>query len=316
MKTLCARQSDLSLATAAFYAAAAIFSLLTFTLFSVGVPPRNPALISSGVLAAAIAVAVIVRGRRLRVRTAAVLVSTSAVLLLYLVATAATDIRALTMGVLFLTLFVYLTWFMPRWIARLLGFSWLGLYACIVLLRFSGDIDLALLTIVVTTITVGELIGRFKRGLEAASLTDPLSGVWNRRGAQLMLEREIAASRRADRPLSLLFIDLDGFKHVNDQLGHAEGDRLLQRFTRALAAGIRLHDTLARLGGDEFVLLLPDTTEEDAQQLGERLRGALGEIRWSFGVAELLPGEDATAMIARADSRMLAQKRARRMERP
>lgn len=315
MKRLWARQSDLSLATGVFYLASAVFSVLTFTLFRIDSPPRNPALILSGGVALCAALAVFVRGRRLGLPAAAVLVTTSAATLLYLVGTAATEVRALTMGVLFLTLFVYLIWFMPRWLSRVLGYSWLGLYVVIVTMRFSGDIDLALTTVVATTVVVGELIGRFKHGLEAASLTDPLSGVWNRRGLFLMLDRAIAGAGRTGRPLSILFIDLDGFKEVNDRLGHAAGDEVLQRFTARIDTITRPQGTLARLGGDEFVLLLPDTEFAEARRLGERLREVVAETHWSFGAAQLLPGEQAHALIARADELMLAQKRARGLER-
>lgn len=315
MKRLWARQSDLSLATGVFYLASAVFSVLTFTLFRIETPPRNPVLIISGAVALCVALAVFVRGRRLGLPAAAALVTTSAATLLYLAATAATEVRALTMGVLFLTLFVYLIWFMPRWAARLLGYSWLALYVVIVTIRFSGEVDLALTTIVMTTAVVGELIGRFKHGLEAASLTDPLSKVWNRRGLFLMLDRAIAGAGRTGRPLSVLFIDLDGFKAVNDRLGHAAGDQVLKRFAEQIDAATRPQDTLARLGGDEFVLLLPETELADARRLGERLRDDVSDTHWSFGAAQLLPGERASALIARADGLMLDQKRARRAER-
>lgn len=312
MKKLIARQSDLSLATGVFYLAAGVFSYLSFTVFWVEFPPRNPVLLVGGAVAFAIALVVFILGSRLTLPTAAALVSSSAGVLLYLAITSHTEIRALNSGILFFTLFIYLIWFMPRWLARFLGYTWLGLYSLSVVLRYDGEIDLALTTLVTTAVVIGELIGRFKDGLEAATLTDPLCNIWNRRGFHIVLDREVAGAERTGNPVAVLFIDLDNFKEVNDTYGHSEGDRLLIEFARFLGRGTRPQDTLARIGGDEFALLLPDTTLEEAREIGDRLRSMETSIEWSAGTAELIAGESAHALVSRADGLMMAQKRERK----
>lgn len=315
MKKLIARQSDLSLATGVFFLAGAAFSYLTFTVFWVETPPRNPILLAGGCLALVIAIAVFVRGARFTLITAAVLISLTAGVLLLLVVTSLTEIRALNSGVLFLTLFIYAIWFMPRWLARVLGYTWLSLYTIIVGIKYEGEIDLALATLVVTSTVIGELIGRFKDGIEAATLTDPLCGVWNLRGFQRVLDRAVSGAARTGEPVSMLFIDLDGFKAINDTRGHAEGDRVLVSFAHSLEEHTRPQDTLARIGGDEFALLLPGTHRDEAHRIGQRLRNQVTAIGWSLGAAELDAGETPQALVARADELMLQEKRVRQSAR-
>lgn len=315
MRSLWSRQSDLSLATGVFFLAGALFSVLTFTVFNVEEPPRNPALLVSGVSALLTAVLAFARGKRLRRLTAGVLMVVTAVVLLFLSVAAATEMRAINSGLLFFTLFIYLIWFMPAWFARTVGYSWLILYVMIVLTRYRGEIELPIGTLTVTTLVIGELIARFKGGLETATLTDPLCGVWNRRGFQLVLRRAAATAGRTGQPLSVVFIDLDGFKTINDRQGHAMGDQVLAEFARALEAATRPQDSLARFGGDEFALLMPDTDVTEALSIGQRLREEITAVEWSVGAAEMLPGEHPEAFVARADELMLAEKQSRKRAR-
>jgi len=109
--------------------------------------------------------------------------------------------------------------------------------------------------------------------------TDDLTGLLNRRAFWERLEYSVALARRGREPMTLAYIDLDDFKHVNDTHGHAAGDRALRTVGRVLAEGTRRSDTVARLGGDEFGLLLPDTGrpggEEIVAKLRERLQAAV-----------------------------------------
>jgi len=151
--------------------------------------------------------------------------------------------------------------------------------------------------------------------------TDELTGLANRRA---LIERalEIVAAAAAGRPGALLLLDLDGFKEVNDSLGHAAGDDLLRQVGPRLRRGLRGEDFLARLGGDEFAVLLPDTGAAQAQVLAERLRALLLEpltvagtrlhVGVSVGVASTLgPATDVEDLLHRADMAMYMAKSTR-----
>lgn len=117
----------------------------------------------------------------------------------------------------------------------------------------------------------------------ALARTDPVTGAPNRRSfeerARLMLRRHA----RTGRPFTAACLDLDGFKGINDRLGHGEGDRVLRAVAETLATSVRAGDLVARYGGDEFALLLPDTDERGAQLLLARLRGGLYDAMASHG---------------------------------
>ena len=129
---------------------------------------------------------------------------------------------------------------------------------------------------------------------------DGLTGVHNRRKLEEEGRREVARARRYQRPLSLILIDLDHFKRVNDERGHPCGDRVLQAVARALSGLLRVEEIFARVGGEEFAALCPETPLQGASMLAERLCAATsqlehvdGEDRFritsSLGVASLLP---------------------------
>jgi diguanylate cyclase (GGDEF)-like protein len=113
---------------------------------------------------------------------------------------------------------------------------------------------------------------RLRARIERLVVTDALTGALNRRGLMPLLDRSLAQAQRHQRPMSLVLFDLDHFKRVNDQHGHATGDAVLSGFAARIASQLRAADALARWGGEEFLLLLPDTALEDARTLAERLR--------------------------------------------
>jgi diguanylate cyclase (GGDEF)-like protein len=115
---------------------------------------------------------------------------------------------------------------------------------------------------------------------EALSVTDDLTNLYNSRYLNLTLRRETKRASRGGRPLSLLFIDLDGFKRVNDAHGHLCGSRALVEAATVLRGNARETDVVARFGGDEFALVLPDTGAEGALAVGERIRSRLEEHRF------------------------------------
>ncbi|KQY52359.1 hypothetical protein ASD14_06925 [Lysobacter sp. Root494] len=147
---------------------------------------------------------------------------------------------------------------------------------------------------------------------------DSLTGVANREGWEARSARLHREHESSGRPLSVIFFDIDHFKHVNDQHGHATGDAVLQRVSTLLKQHLRGHDVVARVGGEEFVALLADTTVEDAHRVAERIRRAietLGEpvrVTVSAGVTQAHPAESLETATQRADAALLQAKQAGR----
>ncbi|WP_246007538.1 sensor domain-containing diguanylate cyclase [Halomonas nitroreducens] len=111
--------------------------------------------------------------------------------------------------------------------------------------------------------------------LARQAMTDPLTGLGNRRYLQGQAAMEIARAKRSGQPLSLIAIDLDHFKHINDEYGHDVGDSVLQAFANQASKLLREGDVLCRMGGEEFAVLLPSTSSAQAMQVAERLRNVL-----------------------------------------
>jgi diguanylate cyclase (GGDEF)-like protein len=153
--------------------------------------------------------------------------------------------------------------------------------------------------------------------LTDAASTDPLTGLLNRRALEGLFGLELDRSRRTGRPLSIIVGDLDGFKAVNDGLGHQAGDTALQTLAGELGRWKRRIDMVARIGGEEFALLLPETDERAAFLVAERLRRATHRafaegrlpLTISFGVATFPDhGEDADTLLRAADHALYAAK--------
>ena len=160
-----------------------------------------------------------------------------------------------------------------------------------------------------------------QRGLKLLTLQDPLTGLGNRRLLQDRLNYEIARHRRHSRRFSVLALDLDGFKQVNDRFGHPAGDEILREIARSLQRAVRDQDTVVRMGGDEFCVLAPEIGWEDAERLAARLElsvqtavGGLDMLGVSVGFA-VFPDEGWTPehLLTRADQAGMETKR--RMQR-
>ncbi len=163
---------------------------------------------------------------------------------------------------------------------------------------------------------------RARRAAEWLSVTDPLTGAFNRRHFFVVGERRVAQSRQAREHICVLLLDVDDFKSINDQHGHAAGDRVLIEVAQACKASLRDADLLARYGGEEFVALLPATDLPEALQVAERVRtsvadarvttdrGALVRPTISVGVALLSAGPASfDGLLAEADAAMYSAKR-------
>ncbi len=156
---------------------------------------------------------------------------------------------------------------------------------------------------------------RLNRTLERQATTDPLTGLKNRIVFQNSLLEMIHVAERQGTPLSVLLVDVDHFKRVNDTWGHQQGDRALQAVALALGAHVREQDIVARFGGEEFAVLLPNTDLADALIVAEHLRaGCQGAfdlepaLTVSIGAAEHVPGEPEAALIGRADAALYLSK--------
>lgn len=155
---------------------------------------------------------------------------------------------------------------------------------------------------------------------ELVAQTDALTGLYNRRCLDEQLPKAMERARMTQGPMALVLLDLDGFKAVNDTLGHPAGDDVLRRMARILAACTRKSDLPCRLGGDEFALLLPDVGESRAVAIAESVRAAAaGEfarerglgtpVSCSLGLAAPRPDESAAELLGRADQALYEAKR-------
>ena len=167
-------------------------------------------------------------------------------------------------------------------------------------------------------------LARYQTELEAANdqlrklvVTDDLTGLPNRRAFEERLAFEFSMARRKNRDLSVVLLDADDFKRINDQLGHPGGDSVLQQLASVLQGTTRLTDLAVRFGGEEFAVILPESSERSALLWCGRLRYALAHATWehrpvtvSMGVAGLTPAcVDGSHLVAMADQALYRAKR-------
>jgi len=170
--------------------------------------------------------------------------------------------------------------------------------------------------LLISTILLGRLREAYRKELQY-SRSDFLTGIANRREFFAIAEQERQRASRYDRPLSMAYVDLDGFKQVNDRLGHVEGDRVLTDVAFVLYSNLRSSDTVARIGGDEFVVLLPETDSRAARTAVQKLRTLLLDlshqrnwpVTYSIGLVTFEQMPDSTdQMISEADRIMYTVK--------
>ena len=168
---------------------------------------------------------------------------------------------------------------------------------------------------------LSEKLHRLELATETISLlarTDELTGLHNRRSFNESFTLALSSARRHGHPLSLISIDLDHFKNVNDTFGHSVGDLVLKEFSDLIKEMVRVEDIASRWGGEEFIILLPDTTREAAVVLAERIRSTFEKqsgtavpltMTASFGVAQLQYGDTEDDLIRRVDNALYTAKR-------
>jgi diguanylate cyclase (GGDEF)-like protein len=163
------------------------------------------------------------------------------------------------------------------------------------------------------------------RQFSSEARTDHLTGLANRREFERIIEREVALAERHNRKLSLMMIDLDNLKRINDRQGHRSGDAALRLVAQQLQRVVRTSDICARLGGDEFGVAMPETDLGRAQEVASRLRAALGEaslaarsphaVEVSMGLTTWRAGQDWQAAYEVADGELYEDKRRRKAQR-
>jgi diguanylate cyclase (GGDEF)-like protein len=187
---------------------------------------------------------------------------------------------------------------------------------------FNGTYDESLDRMPDPITMIGRGYNKMRVRLQSIVLTDPLSGCFNRRGFDQLCTREASRAVRGRHPMSVLALDVDHFKKINDEFGHLTGDEVLREMGMRLRETARLGDVVARIGGEEFEILAPDTAGPGALILADRIQAAfrnkpfasLGGSRCisvSIGIASAEANNDqiATALIARADEALYVAKR-------
>jgi diguanylate cyclase (GGDEF)-like protein len=150
------------------------------------------------------------------------------------------------------------------------------------------------------------------RKVERDAATDALTGHWNRRALDEILKLQVERHVTGDRPLSILMLDIDFFKNINDEFGHLVGDDVLRAFAQKLSEFLRADDSCARFGGEEFVVVLPETSLSTAMEVAERIRKGVAQCPLldkprvqatvSIGVAAMERGQSIGELFANADA--------------
>ena len=154
------------------------------------------------------------------------------------------------------------------------------------------------------------------RTLERLTNTDHLTKAYNRRYCDVLLRKEIKRAHRYGEPLSVLLLDIDNFKSINDTFGHNIGDRVLKQVSGFITSTIRETDHFGRWGGEEFIIITPQTAEEQADMLAEKLRAfidghifeTVGNVTCSFGIASYKSGQNSESLIHHADTALYGAK--------
>jgi diguanylate cyclase (GGDEF)-like protein len=167
-----------------------------------------------------------------------------------------------------------------------------------------------------------------QESLRERAIRDPLTGLFNRHFFNSIIAPELARSDRYARPFTLMMVDVDNFRAVNNRFGHLAGDEVLQEVSRLLLEHVRESDRVIRYGGDEFLVFMPETAEQDAAKVAARLREQVTLVSRKKGVGDIAMGLSVgiytrqprekwslEAILEEADRRLYADKRARHIER-
>jgi diguanylate cyclase (GGDEF)-like protein len=303
----------MSVAAAIMFAAGAALTLVALVLpHGNGPDPVSDAITS--IVALLCAAAVLKAGPRMRVWHFHVLLQVGSLLIAVGMFTGGSVEATKSYSLFYLWGALYAAYFFSRRAALLhmLG-STFG-YGLVLLLKESNNHWISGWFVTMGSfIVAGLIVNWLTQQIRFLARTDALTGLFNRRTLEEELKRELGRAARDHRPVSVLLIDIDNLKVVNDTLGHSAGDRLLKACGAAWHGRLRSADLLARYGGDEFAVILPECAMSHAVEVGERLCAATpGETSSSIGAAQWDGKESSDQMLRRADDALYAAKRAGR----
>lgn len=300
------RLPPLTQATAAIYAGGFILLGVSVALWMPQMGPRPlvaaAALLTLGKMAYALG-----RGSRLTMTEAMVLVVMSMMVITTLTLRTQSDLAALAHGVTLPMLVLYVIWFMPPVMGRVVLYAG-GLGWMLAIVGRGNPLLIGCALAVLMQLVIGvEVFSRIRASAERLAARDGLTGVANRARAAEVVER--CLDRVADRgtPFSIIILDIDGLRAINNLHGHQAGDALLIEACSHWQRNLRSSDLLARIGGDEFMIIAPGVSAIEAFALKERLRDGAG-VNWSAGVAQARNDDSLASLMHRADVRMYRQK--------
>lgn len=300
------RLPPLTQATAAIYAGGFVLLGASAVLWTPQMGPR-PLLVAAALVTLGKVAYSLARGARLTMTEALILVIASLVVIMTLTLRTSSDLAALAHGATLPMLVLYVVWFMPAVTGRAVMYSG-GLAWMLAIVDRGNPLLVGCALAVLMQLVIGvEVFSRIRANADGLAARDGLTGVANRRWAAQVVERHL--SRVADRgvPFSIIMVDIDGLRAVNNLHGHRAGDALLIEACRHWERHLRSSDLLTRIGGDEFMIIVPGATAIEAFALKKRLREGAG-VSWSAGVAQARADDSLASLMHRADVRMYRQK--------
>lgn len=276
-------------------------------------PDNNPrsALVALLVTASVGLVWTLVRGRLLEQRDVAVMVALAFGALAALTWGTDRELAAFANGSSAPMLSVFAVWFLAIGLARVIVYVGTAVWGLAIASHADETLLVPAVTVVVQVVVVTEVLGRLRVRLGRLAHTDELTGVLNRRGTYDLVTHHLARRSRLGTPLTVLALDVDDLRGVNNRGGHAAGDALLRAIVDHVRCGLRPGDEMGRLGGDEFLVVLPGADHGVGDVVARRLAEG-SPASWSIGVAEARADDDPASVLARADARMYEQKKTRR----